>query len=381
MRKLAPAAILGRFSLTTESAPTFTFNLYALTRFIVKNLLLAAPLALVLFGGPAAQAQTAPKAAPAPYRLLNTIAIGGSGGWDYLNVDPAGTRLYVSHGTQVEVIDLKTRKLIGTIPNTPGVHGIEVVPGANRGYITCGRTNQCVVFNLTTLKPITTVPTGPKPDALLYDAFSKRVVLFSNEGGKSTVLDGKTGLAVGTAELGGDVEAGVSDGRGSIFVNIENKNEIVQFDAQTLAVKKRYSLAPGKEPTGLGYDHKTNRLFSGCANEKLVVTDSRTGKQIAVLPTGKGTDGTVFDPATNNIITSNGVGTLTVIHEDAPNKYTVVANVLTARGARTLALDPKSHHLFTCTADYGPVPAPTADNPNPRPSIVPGTFRVLEFGK
>ena len=347
----------------------------------MKNLLLAAPLALTFFAGPALAQTAAPTPAAAPYRLLNTIAIGGSGGWDYLKVDPAGTRLYVSHGTQVEVIDLKTRKLIGTIPNTPGVHGIEVVPAANRGYITCGRTNQCVVFDLATLKPLTTIPTGPKPDALLYDAFSKRIFLFGNEGGKSTVLDAKTGTVVGTAELGGDVEEGASDGRGSIFVNIENKSEVIEFDAKTLAVKKRYALAPGQEPTGLGYDRKTNRLFSGCANEKLVVTDSRTGKQIAVLPTGKGTDGTVFDPTTNNIIVSNGAGTFTVIHEDTPNKYTVVATVPTARGARTLALDAKSHHLFTCTADYGPAPAPTTDNPHPRPAIVPGTFRVLEYGK
>ena len=351
---------------------------HPLIPFLVKNLLLAAPLALIL-SGPAALAQTVP--APAPYRLLHTIPIGGAGGWDYLRVDPAGTRLYVAHGTQVEVVDLKTRTLLGTIPNTPGVHGIEVVPSANRGYITCGRTNQCVVFDLATLKPVATVPTGPKPDALLYDAFSKRVFLFGNDGGKSTVLDGKSSLVVGTAALGGDVEEGVSDGRGSIFVNIENKNEVTEFDAKTLAVKKRYALAPGEEPTGLGYDRKTNRLFSGCANEKLVVTDSRTGKQIAVLPTGKGTDGAVFDPATNNILVSNGAGTLTVIHQDSPTKYTLVANVPTARGARTLALDPKSHHIFTCTADYGPAPAPTAENPNPRPSVVPGTFRVLEFGK
>ena len=345
----------------------------------MKNLLLAAPLALTFFG-PAALAQTTP--ASAPYHLLSTIAIGGEGGWDYLKVDPAGTRLYVSHGTQVEVIDLKTHKLIGTIPNTPGVHGIEMVPGAGRGYITCGRTNQCVVFDLATLKPIATVPTGPKPDALLYDGFSNRVFLFGNDGGKSTVLDAKTGAVVGTAELGGDVEEGVSDGKGSIFANIENKSEIVEFDAKTLVVKKRFALTPGEEPTGLGFDRKTNRLFSGCANEKLVVTDSRTGKQVAVLPIGKGTDGTVFDPATNNVITSNGAAaTLTVIHQDSPTKYTVVANVPTARGARTLALDPQSHHVFTCTADYGPAPTPTTDNPHPRPSVVPGTFRVLEFGK
>jgi DNA-binding beta-propeller fold protein YncE len=344
----------------------------------VKNLLLVAPLALSLFGG-SARAQTTPAA---PYRLLNTVTIGGAGGWDYLNVDPAGERLYVSHGTQVEVVDLKTHKLIGTIPNTPGVHGIEVVPAANRGFITCGRTNTCVMFDLKTLKPIgAPIPTGPKPDALFYDAFSQRVFLFSNDGGQSTVLDSRTGAVVGTAALGGDVEAPASDGKGHIFVNIEDKSEVIEFDAKTLAVLKRYSVAPGEEPTGLGYDPKTNRLFSGCANEKLVVTDAKTGRQVAVLPTGKGTDGAVFDPSTNNIIVSNGSGTFTVIHEDTPDKYTVVANVPTARGARTIALDPRTHHLFTATADYGPVPAPTTENPRPRTSIVPGTFRVLEYGK
>ena len=323
------------------------------------------------------------QAQEAPYRLLNTIAIGGAGGWDYLSVDPAGERLYVSHGTQVEVVDLKTHKVVGTIPNTPGGHGIEVVPGAGRGYITCGRNNTCVVFDLKTLQPIgAPIPTGPKPDALFYDAFSKRVFLFSNDGGKSTVLDGATGAVAGTAELGGDVEAPATDGKGTIFVNIENKSEVVAFDAKTLAVKSRHSLAPGEEPTGLGYDPKTNRLFSACANEKLVVTDSKTGKQVAVLPIGKGTDGAVFDPTTNNVITSNGAaGTFTVIHQDSPIKYTVTGTVPTARGARTLALDPKTHHLFTCTADYGPAPTPTADNPRPRPSIVPGSFRVLEYGR
>ena len=344
----------------------------------MKKLTLAAAASLALTSG-TALAQTAPAAAP--YRLLNTITVGGEGGWDYLNVDPAGERLYLSHGTQVEVVDLKTRKVIGTIPNTPGVHGIDVVPSANRGYITCGRTNTCVVFDLTTLKLIgEPIPTGPKPDALLYDAFSKRVFLFSNNGGKSTVLNAATGAVEGTAELAGDIEAPATDGKGHIFANVEDKSEVIEFDAKTLAVRLRHKLAPGEEPTGLAYDPKTNRLFSACHNEKLVVTDSKTGKQVAVLPIGQGVDGAVFDPSTNNVVTSNGSGTFTVIHQDSPTKYTVVANVPTAKGARTITIDPKTHHLFTCTADYGPTPAATTENPRPRPSIVPGTFRVLEFG-
>ncbi len=342
----------------------------------MKNLLLATSLTFALGSGKVL-AQTV------PYRLLHTIAVGGEGGWDYLSVDPAGERLYLSHGTQVEVVDLKTRQVIGTIPNTPGVHGIEVVPGANRGYVTCGRNNTCVVFDLTTLKPIgAPILTGPKPDALLYDAFSKRVFLFSNAGGKSTVLNAATGAVEGTAELAGDIEAPATDGKGHIFANVEDKSEVIEFDAKTLAVRLRHKLAPGEEPTGLGYDPKTNRLFSACHNEKLVVTDSKTGKQIAVLPIGTGVDGAVFDPSTGNIVTSNGgAGTFTVIHQDSPTRYSVVANMPTAKGARTIAIDPRTHHLFTCTADYGPTPPATAENPRPRPSIVPGTFRVLEFGQ
>ena len=342
----------------------------------MKNLLFAAPLALLGLA-PAAQAQTA----PAPYRLLTTIPIGGEGGWDFLTVDPAGERLYVAHNTQTEVIDLKTKKLIGSIPNTPAAHGVAVVPNANRGYVSCGRNNYCVIFDLKTLKNLGTIATGPKPDAVFYDEFSKRVFAFSNDGGKSSVLDPATSKIVGTAELGGDVEVPATDGKGHIFVNLEDKSEVVEFDARTLAVLHRYPLAPGTEPTGLAFDAKNNRLFSACANEKLIVTDSKTGQQIAVLPIGQGVDGAAFDAATGNIVTTNGDGTLTVIHQDTPTKYRVVATIPTAKGARTVAQDPKTHHLYTCTADLGPTPAATAAVPQPRPSIVPGTFRVLEFGK
>ena len=343
----------------------------------MKILSLAAALMLTS----AALAQTAP--APAPYHLLHTITIGGEGGWDYLSVDPAGERLYLSHGTQVEVVELASQQVVGTIPNTPGVHGIEVVPGTGRGYITCGRNNTCVVFDLKSLQPIgQPIPTGPKPDALLVDAFSQRVFLFSNDGGQTTVLNAATGKVVGTAALGGDAEAAATDGQGHIFVNLEDKSEVIELNAKTLAVTHRYPLAPGEEPTGLAYDPQAGRLFSACHNEKLVVTDSRTGRQVAVLPIGQGVDGAAFDPSTNNIITSNGAaGTLTVIHQDSPTSYSVVATIPTQRGARTLAISPTTHHLFTCTADYGPTPPATAEHPHPRPSIVPGTFRVLEYGQ
>ena len=344
----------------------------------MKNLL-AAPLALILLAlAPAARAQTA----AAPYRLLSTIPIGGEGGWDFLATDPAGERLYVTHGTQTEVIDLKTKQVVGHIADTPGAHGVAVVPATNRGYVSCGRTNYCVVFDLKTLQRLGTIATGPKPDALFYDEFTKHVFAFSNDGGRSTVIDPASGKVVGAAELGGDVEVPASDGKGHIFVNIENKSEVVEFDARSLAVRHRYPLAPGEEPTGLAFDPRAGRLFSGCANGKLVVTDSHTGRQVAVLPIGQGVDGVAFDPTTANIISTNGGdGTLTVIHQDSPEKYAVIATVPTAKGARTVALNPVNHHLYTCTADLGPAPAATAANPRPRPAIVPGTFRVLEFGQ
>ncbi|QNE42214.1 YncE family protein (plasmid) [Hymenobacter sp. NBH84] len=346
----------------------------------MKNLLAAVSLTCWASFGllPVARAQST----TAPYRVLSTIPIRGDGGWDFLTTDPAGERLYVAHGTQTEVIDLKTKRLLGTIPNTPGVHGVAVVPSANRGYVSCGRNNTCIVFDLKTLRNLGTISTGPKPDAMLYDAYSKRVFAFSNDGGQSTVINATTGKVVGTAELGGDAEVPATDGKGHLFVNLEDKSEVVEVDTRSLAVLHRYSLASGNAPTGLAFDAHANRLFSGCANEQLVVTDSKTGKQMAVLPIGKGVDGVAFDPTSGNVLSFNGGdGTITVIHQDSPTAYRVVATVPTAPGARTVAENPKTHHFYTCTADLGPAPAATVDNPKPRPSIVPGTFRVLEIGK
>lgn len=323
-----------------------------------------------------------PRQLPAPYRLHADIAVGGAGGWDFLTTDPAGERLYVTHGDQLEVIDLNTRKVVGTVPGTPAAHGVAVVPAVGRGYVSCGRNNYVVAFDLKTLANLGKIATGPKPDALLYDAVSKRVFAFSNEGGRTSVLDPATGRVVGTVELGGDAEVGVSDGQGHIFVNLEDKSEVVEFDARTLAVLHRYPLAPGAEPTGLAYDPAHHRLFSGCANGKLVILDSRDGHRVAVKPIGPGVDGVAFDAATHHVVTTNGGdGTLTVIHQFKDTLYSVVANVPTAKGARTVALNPRTHHLYTCTAALGPAPAPTTEVPKPKPAIVPGTFRVLDFGQ
>ena len=331
----------------------------------------------VAFVGPAAPVRQT--AVPA-YHLLQTMPVGGTGGWDYLTVDAAAHRLYASHGTQVEVLDLQTHQRVGSVLNTPGVHGIAPVPQLGRGYITCGRTNTVSIFDLSTLEVTGTLPTGAKPDAVLFDAYSGRVFVFNNEGATATVINPATNTVVGRVALGGAPEAAVTDGQGLIFVNLEDKNEVVGFDAKTLVVRHRWSVAPGEEPTGLALDRAHHRLFSGCGNGQAVVLDSRTGKVVAHLPIGRGVDGMVFDEASQAAVSSNGAdGTLTVLHEQTPDQFRA-ETVASERGARTIALDPGTHRLYSATAQLGPAPAPTAEVPRPRPTIVSDSFHVLEFG-
>jgi DNA-binding beta-propeller fold protein YncE len=223
--------------------------------------------------------------------------------------------------------------------------------------------------------------TGKNPDALLYDAFSDRVFVFDHSGGTCTVVDIAGAKVVGTVVLGGDaVEAGVTDGKGTIYVNLEDSNEIVAFDAKSLAIRSRISLAPCNEPTGMAIDTKNQLIFSVCHNEKLMVVNLSTGKVIRELPIGKRVDGLTFDPSSGLMVSSNGEGTATVVKEISPSEFTVVGTVATMVGARTIALDAKTHHVFVMSAEYGPAPAPTAENPNPRPTVVPGTFTLLELG-
>ncbi|CCH03507.1 hypothetical protein FAES_pFAES01013 (plasmid) [Fibrella aestuarina BUZ 2] len=294
--------------------------------------------------------------------------------------DADGGRLYLSHGTQVEVLNLRTHQKIGVVKPTPGVHGIAVVPSANVGYTTNGRTHSATLFDLKTLQPSREIPTGLKPDAIRYDAFSGRVFIFNNEGNSATVLEAATGKVVGTVELGGAPEAAVSDDNGLLFVNLEDKNEVVVFDANTLAVKHRWPLGTGQEPTGLAFDQARHRLFSTCHNQQMIVLDSQSGKVLATVPIGSGVDGAVFDTATGSAISSNGEGSLTVVRETKPGQFEAIQTLPTQRGARTITIDPVSHHIFVITADYGTAPAPTAENPRPRPSVLPDTFVLLEYG-
>ena len=315
------------------------------------------------------------------FHLVKKTVIGGEGGWDYLSVDSKNEVLYVSHSTQVEVLNLKTHEKIGTIPNLQGVHGVIAVPSTGRGITTNGRSNTVTIFDLKTLKPIVELPTGKNPDALLYDSFSKRVFVFNHSDVTTTAIDIENGKVAGTIDLGGTaLEAGATDEAGTIFVNLEDASEIVSFDAKTLAVKNRWKISPCEEPTGLALDKKNNRLFSVCHSGVMMIVDSKTGEVVTQLPIGKRVDGVVFDPELNMAFSSNGEGTITVVKEVSAGSFQVIETIQTEPGARTIALDPKTHHVFVSTAQFGETPAATTENPNPRPKVLPGTFMVLEYG-
>jgi DNA-binding beta-propeller fold protein YncE len=312
------------------------------------------------------------------YHVARRITVGGEGGWDYLTIDAARHRVFLSHATQVEVVDAESGKVVGRIANTPGVHGIALAQDLARGFVSGGRDSSVTIFDLKTLAPLArvTVP-GRNPDAILYDSATHRVFTFNGGSGDATALDARSGTVLGTLPLGGKPEFAVADGQGGVFVNLEDRSELVAFDARTLAVRARWPLAGCEEPSGLAFDRAHGRLFSTCGNATLAVTDARDGHQVTTLPIGEGVDAGAFDPATQLVFASNGAGTLTVVREETPDSFRLVATVPTQRGARTMALDPATHRVFTATAAFGPAPAPTAARPHPRPSIVPGTFTLL----
>jgi YVTN family beta-propeller protein len=315
------------------------------------------------------------------YHLLKKIEVGGEGGWDYLIVDGPMRRLYVSRGTRVMVFDSDTGASVGEIADTPGVHGIAVADDLGRGFTSNGRDGSVTVFELKTLKPIAKVKVGTNPDCILYDPATHRVFAFNRGSSDVTAIDAKTGEVTGLIALGGHPEFATADGKGMVFVNLDDKSEVVAIDSQKLAVKAHWPLAPGEDPSGMALDRRNMRLFSVCGNKKMTVMDANTGKVVASLPIGAGPDAAGFDPDTNLAFSSNGEGTLTVIHQDSSDKYSVVENVTTQRGARTMALDPKTHNIFLATASYGPPPAPTPERPNPRPAVLPNSFVILVFGK
>lgn len=310
------------------------------------------------------------------YHVLNTFHIASAGRWDYIAVSPVTDNVYVSHMTQVNILNKNTGDSVGVIPNTEGVHGIAFAPEFKKGFTSNGKLNTVTVFDIHTNAMLAQIKTGENPDAIMYDHFTKKVYTCNGKSKDLSVIDPANNTVVKTVALGGKPETAVSDGAGKLYINIENKNEIAVVNTKTYTVENRWKVGNGEEPSGLAIDVKTKRLFAGCGNKLLIVMNAENGKVVKELPIGDGCDGTAFDAGTKTVFSSNGDGTLTVIKEKSANDFSVVENAVTKKGARTLAVDEKTHKVYLPTADFG---APVAGEK--RPPMIPGTFQVLVVGK
>ena len=312
-----------------------------------------------------------------PYHVTRQLKLGGDGRWDYIVLDTASNRLFIARQDRVMVVDPDDGKLLGEVRGLDGAHGVALDYATNHGFATSGHDGTALMFDLKTLQTLGRARAGDGADAILYDPASKKVFTFNGDAHSSTVVDAASGKAIGNIDLGGKPEFGVSAGDGKLYVDIEDRAEIAEIDAAAQKVTRRWSLAPCTEPTGLAIDRAHHRLFSGCHNKVMAISDATAGKVIATVPIGGGVDGDAFDPGTGLAFSSDGEGTVTVVHQDSPTKYRVVSTVPTKRGARTMALDPRTHRIFTVTADLGPPPAPTEAQPHPRPTVVPDSFTLL----
>jgi DNA-binding beta-propeller fold protein YncE len=322
-------------------------------------------------------------AAPAggSFKIVRRIPVTGDTGWDYVRVDPDAQRIYLSRGNHMMVVDETSGKVIGDIPDTMGIHGVAIATDLGKGFTSNGGENTVTVFDLKTFKPTGKIKvTGMNPDSIIYDPATKRVFTMNGRSSNATVIDATNGNVVGTVDLGGKPEEPALDGKGNMFVNLEDKSSILEFDTKTLAVKGTWPLAPCEGPSALSVDAPHRRLFVAC-DKVLAVVNADTGKVVASPPIGGDPDGDGFDPSTGMIFASCREGLLSIIHQDGPDKYTVVDNVMTQFGARTMALDPKTHHVFTVTADFKAAGPATPDNPRPRPQQVPGSFVILELAQ
>jgi glutamine cyclotransferase len=316
-------------------------------------------------------------AATGSYHIVKTVPLAGDGFWDYLGFDAANRHLFITHGTHVMVLDADSQAIVGDIPDTNRVHGVAVGFDIGRGFTSNGGDNTVTAFDLKTLKTLGKYPTGGGPDSITYDPVSHRVFTMNGKDNSATALDSASGAIAGTVALGGRPETAIANGKGMIYANIESTSEIVKIDARSLKVLARWKLAPCESPSGLTMDTQHGILFAGCDNKMMAVVDAANGKILATPAIGEGVDADRYDPLSGDAFASCGDGTLTVVHEDSPTKFTVTETAQTQKGARTMAIDAKTHTVFLVTADRTPAPAPTKDNPHPRPSVVPGTFRLL----
>jgi len=315
------------------------------------------------------------------YHLLSEIPIGGEGGWDILTIDSFASHLYLSHATKVVIVDLNTNSVTGEIADTPGVHAFVAVPEVQRGFSSNGKESKSSVVDLTTLKTISKIDTGSNPDAVVYEPRHAEVYVFNHTGHSVTVINTKTATVSATIPLGGNPEfAVVDETAGRVYCNIEDKSEVAVIDADKHEVVARWSLSPGEGPTGIALDATHHRLFSGCHNKMMVMLDTESGKMVGSVPIGAGVDGCAFDEATQLAFASCGDGTTTIAKEEAPNKLSVLQVLKTERGARTMALDARTHRIYLPTAQFAPAPSPSPGASPARPSIVPNTLKVLVYG-
>jgi YVTN family beta-propeller protein len=315
------------------------------------------------------------------YKIASKVKVEGDGSWDYLVADELADKLFVSHGSVVQVIDLKQGKVIHSIPDTKGVHGIALAHDLKKGFISCGRDSSITVFDYETLKTINKIKIGgANPDAILYDAFSHKVFVYNGRSNNATVIDAKTEKEIATIPLEGKPEFSVTDEKGTIYVNIEDKNIITLINATTLKVEKSYSIIGGEEPTGLALDNVTHRLFTVCGNKKMIVMDAQNGKIIATLPIGDGCDGVAFDKELKCIYASNGEGNITVVKEEDANTFKIIETIETQKGARTISVNSKTHHIYTPTSEYEAAPTEaTKDNPRKRPKVKSDSFVIFDI--
>jgi DNA-binding beta-propeller fold protein YncE len=319
--------------------------------------------------------------ADGPYRFLKEIPVGGEGGWDYLSVDEAARRLYVTHASKVVVIDLDKEQVVGEVTNTPGVHGFAIAPDLQRGFSSNGQESKSSVVDVKTLQTLFKVDTGNNPDAILYDPGQQEVYTFNGRGQSATVFGAKDGKVVTTIALPGRPEFAAADPKaGRVYDNIEDKSEVVAIDTKTHKIAATWPIAPGEEASGMAIDTGHHRLFLGCHNKLMVMMDSDSGKVLATVPIGDRVDANAFDPGTQFAFSSNGDGTVTIAHEDAADKLTVVQTLTTERGARTMALDPTTHKIYLASAKYEPQSPPEPGAPRQRPKIIPGSFKILVYG-
>jgi DNA-binding beta-propeller fold protein YncE len=331
-------------------------------------------LSLAIFIGALAMHAAAPSSSPTEYHVVKRISVPGNGGFDYLAVDAAARRLYVSHGTKVDVIDIDSGMIAGNIPNTRGVHGIAIASESGHGFVTDGATSTVTAFDLQTLKFITEVKTGEGPDAIIYDPATRRIFAYNGEGESATAIDAESLKVAGTIELGGSPEFSASDGNGNVFVNLENRNAVVKLDSRKLAVTARWPLAPCQSPSSMAIDKKNGRLFIGCRNHLFTVVDSNNGRIISTLPIGDHVDASAFDADSGLIFNSCGDGTIWIFHQESPDNYTHIQTVHTQPSAKTMALDPKTHRLFLSAAQFEPAPPNSTKGRGP---MKPGSFAVL----